>query len=261
MTASTADTVWDYSGLVAAAYDHFFGDEPFWDQTFFHARLGINGGRALELACGTGRLLLPLLRDGLDVEGLDTSTDMLDILRRKAQALGLSPVLHQLPMQQFDLPARFRTVFAPSGTFMILVHDEEIRSTLDCCLRALEPGGELLIPLDGEEPAPGGPAQWGERRNVRVASHDAHLRIFERSSYDPATRLTTWQLRYEVDQPGKPRQVFHREHLLRHFPTAEFLNRLAQAGFEGAEMRRGYTDEASADPSADRIFSARRPAR
>lgn len=255
-----AHTVWDYSGLVAAAYDQFFGDEPFWDQAFFHARLRANGGRALELACGTGRLLVPLLRDGLAVEGLDTSTDMLDILRRKAQALGLAPVLHQLPMQQFDLPPRYRTIFAPAGTFMILVHDEEIRATLDCCWRALEPGGELLIPLDDQEPAPGDEAEWRERRNVPVPAHDAHLRIFERNRYDPARRLTTWRLRYEVEQPGRPLQVFEREHLLRHHPAADFMELLQRAGFEGAAMRRGYTEASSTEPAADRIFFARRPA-
>ncbi len=153
-------TVWDYCGLVAAAYDEFFGSEPFRDQPFFDERIRANGGRALEVACGTGRLLVPLLRDGLEVEGLDTSTDMLAILRGKAQRLGLTPVLHSAPMQSFDLPSRYRTVFVPAGTFMILVHDEEIRSTLACCRRALEPGGELLVPLDDREPA------LGERRRT-----------------------------------------------------------------------------------------------
>lgn len=252
-------TRWDYSGIVAAAYDHFFGPEPYWDQAFFQRRLRANGGRALELACGTGRLLLPLLRDGCDVEGLDTSADMLAILSAKAKALGLSPVLHQNPMQCFDLPARYRSVFVPAGTFMILIDDEEIRSTLECCRRALQPGGELLICLDAEPPGPAEGADWRERRNVHVTTYDARLRISERSSYDPATRLTCWQLRYEVDQPGRSQQIFKREHVLRHHPDNHFFALLGQSGFSQMQMRRGYTDSPSTDASADRIFSARRP--
>ena len=252
-------TVWDYSGLVAEAYDEFFGGEPFWDQAFFDERIRANAGRALELACGTGRLLVPLLRDGLEVEGLDTSNDMLAILRRKAERLGLTPVLHQAPMQSFDLPDRYRTVFLPAGTFMILIHDDEIRSTLACCRRALEPGGELLIPLDGQEPTPGKQTDWRERRNVAVSSYDAQLRILERQRYDPSTRLTEWHLRYETDRPGRPLKVFHRKHLLRHHTTADFVALLSNAGFEGMTMRRGYTGPASTDPSDDRVFSARRP--
>lgn len=252
-------TVWDYSGLVAAAYDEFFGGEPFRDQAFFEERIRSNGGRALELACGTGRLLVPLLRDGLEVEGLDTSPDMLTLLRSKARRLGLRPALHQAPMQSFDLPSRYRTVFVPAGTFMILVHDEEIRSTLACCRRALEPGGELLVPLDDREPAPGEQVDWRERRNVHVSTYDVQLRILERQRYDPSTGLTRWHLRYEATQPGRPVQVFDREHLLRHHATAAFIALLAQAGFEGISMRRGYTAPASTDPSEDRVFSARRP--
>ena len=52
---------WDYRGLAAECYDLWFGDEPFWEQAFFHDRIRHNGGVALEIACGTGRLLVPFL--------------------------------------------------------------------------------------------------------------------------------------------------------------------------------------------------------
>lgn len=259
MTVAAGRTVWEYSGLLAAAYDHYFGAEPFWDQDFFADRIRANGGRALELACGTGRLLVPLLRDGLDVEGLDTSDDMLAILRAKARALKLSPALHRLPMQEFDLPSRYHTVFVPAGTFMILVGDDEVDATLACSLRALEAGGELLIALDGDEPQPGGDGEWRERRDVFVPEHDARLRALERSHYDPATRLTRWQLHYEVERDGRPPQTFDREHLLRHHPAAAFRDRLERAGFTKVTVRRGYTGSPSDEADADRIFSARRP--
>ena len=41
---------WDYRGLAADCYDLWFGDEPFWDQAFFHDRIRHNGGTALEIA-------------------------------------------------------------------------------------------------------------------------------------------------------------------------------------------------------------------
>jgi hypothetical protein len=64
---------WDYRGLAADCYNLWFGDEPFWDQAFFHDRIRRNGGVALEMACGTGRLLVPFLRDGLVVANLATA--------------------------------------------------------------------------------------------------------------------------------------------------------------------------------------------
>jgi SAM-dependent methyltransferase len=253
-----AITVWDYSGIVAAAYDQFFGSEPYWDQAFFTERIRANGGAALELACGTGRLLLPLLRDGLAVEGLDTSTDMLAILRRKAAALGLSPVLHQQPMQSFDLPARYRTIFIPAGTLHIVVGDDELAATLDCCLGALQPGGELLVPLDDRLPTPDPPGAWRERRCVHVAEYGADLRIDERHEID-ADGLVRWQLRYEVTRAGVAPEVFMREHRLRHHDGAAFAALLASRGFVQVATRRGYTGLHIDDPAGDVIFSARRP--
>ena len=94
---------WDYRGVAAECSDLWFGDEPFWDQAFFHDRICHNGGVALEIACGTGRLLVPLLRDGLSVEGVDASEEMLAICRTKAAHVGVTPTLYHQLMQDLDL--------------------------------------------------------------------------------------------------------------------------------------------------------------
>ncbi len=252
-------TIWDYSGIRAAAYDRYFGTEPFWDQAFCGQRLRDNGGRALEVACGTGRLLLPFLRDGIDVEGLDTSREMLDRLRARARAMNLSPVLHEAPMQDFDLPGRYRTVFVPAGSFAILVDLDEVRAALACIFRALEPGGEALIPVS-EANAENAPVpDWRERRNVFVPEYDARLVAHERIGYEDGGRLQHWHLRYTVQRPGHDDEVFFRDHVLRHYSIGEFGRLLEGASFEGIAVRRGYTEPQSSDPDADLVFSARRP--
>jgi len=101
---------WDYRGLAAECYDLWFGDEPFWDQAFFHDRIRRNGGTALEIACGTGRLLVPFLRDGLAVHGMDASEEMLAICRTKAAHVGLTPTLYHQLMQDLDLAEYNHTV-------------------------------------------------------------------------------------------------------------------------------------------------------
>jgi len=72
---------------------------------------------------------VPLLRDGLDVEGLDTSPELLDACAPRL-GMRLTPVLHQAPMQQFDLPLRYRTVFVPATSFGILVEQQQVRAAL-----------------------------------------------------------------------------------------------------------------------------------
>jgi hypothetical protein len=52
------------------------------------------GGKVLELGCGTGRILLPLLAAGVDIEGLDRSAPMLARLHADAAARGLAAKTH-----------------------------------------------------------------------------------------------------------------------------------------------------------------------
>jgi len=42
-----------------------------------------SGGPVLELACGTGRILLPIARQGIPIHGIDSSLPMLNVLRDK----------------------------------------------------------------------------------------------------------------------------------------------------------------------------------
>src|SRR5262245_1903593 len=70
-------------------------------------------GPVLDVACGTGRILLPCLQAGVDIEGLDLFESMLKTLRVKAAALGLSPRLHQADMSDFTVPRRFGLVMIP----------------------------------------------------------------------------------------------------------------------------------------------------
>jgi len=256
---SAAPTIWDYSGVVAQAYDHYFGSEPYWDQPFYEHRLRANGGRAVEVACGTGRLLPPLLRDGLTVEGLDTSRDLLGRLRAKARVMNLPPVLHEAPMQEFDLPGRYRTVFVPATSFGIPVDVVLARAALGCFRRALQPGGEVLIPVSEASAASKAVPDWRERRNVRLPDEDVHVVVCERIAYEDGGRLQRGHLHYEVGRAERPTDVFVREHLLRHYGSGEFRALLQAAGFEGIEARRGYTEPQSSGPDDDLVFSARRP--
>ena len=67
------DQPWDDADI-ASLYDAF----PFTDDLDFYAGLaGTQGGRVLELGCGSGRILVPLARAGHHVVGVDTSPHML----------------------------------------------------------------------------------------------------------------------------------------------------------------------------------------
>ena len=62
----------NYNDIVAETYDIWFPEETFVDTEFFRHMMAEVPGPALEIACGTGRLLIPYLKAGFEIEGLDS---------------------------------------------------------------------------------------------------------------------------------------------------------------------------------------------
>ena len=106
-TMSNEIQTWHY-GLVARWWAEF--NEGGSDVAFFQKAIERCGEPALDAGCGTGRLLLPFLRAGLDVDGSDVSPDMIAWCAAKAEADGLSVNLYTQAMHELDLPRRYRTV-------------------------------------------------------------------------------------------------------------------------------------------------------
>ena len=134
-----------YTGLVADLYGQLrevtFGPEPY-------ARfIAISGEPALELGCGDGVPLLQLRAQGIDVEGLDSSEDMLDRCRVAAARQDVDVVLHHQRMESMDIPRRYRTVFLAGATFNLLPDDDRAASALARIRDHLEPSGSALVPL------------------------------------------------------------------------------------------------------------------
>src|SRR5438876_481981 len=76
-----------------------------------------SGEPVLDVGCGTGRLLLDFLAQGITIDGVDNSPEMLELCRHKAQRLGLRPALFQQPMQDLQLPHAYRTIIVPPARF------------------------------------------------------------------------------------------------------------------------------------------------
>jgi SAM-dependent methyltransferase len=119
-------------------YDVILKDVPY-GLDFYVALAREANGPVLDIACGTGRILLPCLAAGIDIEGLDLFESMLKTLRAKATTLGLTPRLHQADMSDFRLPRRFALVMIPFNAFS---HN----MTQESQIRCLELGREHLLP-------------------------------------------------------------------------------------------------------------------
>ena len=143
---STQDaSTWHY-GVVARWWAEFNTDGP---EIAYFRQFVEAGQPALDVACGTGRLLLPYLRDGLDVDGCDVSPDMLAHCREAAEREGLSPNLYAQAMHELDLPRRYRTIYVCGGFGLGSTREQDVEA-LRRLHDHLEPGG--LLVLDNEVP-------------------------------------------------------------------------------------------------------------
>ena len=135
----------DYTGLAATAWELFSTDEVGPDDAFFRAIVMQFGEPALDIGCGSGRLLLPMLGDRVDIEGVEPSADMLALCRERAATRGLQPVLHQQLLQTLDLPRRYRTMFVSCGTLHLVIDRTEVVDALRRLHDHLLPGGALML--------------------------------------------------------------------------------------------------------------------
>ena len=259
--------VWHY-GLMAECWAEFNNDAR--EAPFFLQEIARFGQPVLDVACGTGRMLLPLLRAGVDIDGCDISADMLHHCRRKAASEGLSPNLYQQPMHAFDLPHKYRTIYI-CDSFDLAGSREKDLETLRRCYAHLEEDGALLLNIQAEYASPEGWASWlKEKRQAlpepwpkegrrRIASDGSeYVDRFRHIQLDPLDQTFTIQVSIEKLQSG--RLIASEESALRgniYFKN-ELLLILKMAGFRQITVRGDYTDEPATADSVELVFTALR---
>ncbi|NMB75690.1 MAG: class I SAM-dependent methyltransferase [Myxococcales bacterium] len=208
------------------------------DVGFYLSRARAAAGRVLELGCGTGRVLLPLARAGLPIDGLDSSEPMLEALRRVGPPS--STRLHLADMRDFELPESYRLVIAPLNALMHLLCDDDLRACLRCVRRCLAPGGRLLF--DVHNPIPEllrpSPPEGTALRNLVIAGEWFAQREF--FSYDDTQRIGDIVYRFEPLRGGESLSTRLR---LRYYPPEALDALLAEEGFALRSRQGGFSGE------------------
>jgi len=118
------------------------------DLEFYLKQARKTGGPVLDLACGTGRVALPLARAGFAVTGVERAPGMLAIARRKQRASNLKNLKFvRGNMAHFELKRRFGLAIIAYRAFQHLLTPKEQRSCLGCVRRHLRRRGRLIVHL------------------------------------------------------------------------------------------------------------------
>ena len=211
-----------------------------------------SGLPALDIGCGTGRLLLPYLRAGLDVDGVDVSADMLRWCGTVARREGFSPNLYCQALHELDVPRRYRTIYL-CGVFGIGAERSQDEEGLNRVLEHLEPGGAVVInhymgwhdAKAWQYVLPGSRAQLPEPMPepwpARPASDGSALRLRARVvEFDPVAPSLTREMLAESfrDDVLEKQEVFRlRENI--YFPN-ELVLLLERTGFRDVTVHNDH---------------------
>lgn len=262
---SDEPVVWHY-GLMAEHWAEFNTEAP--ELPFFLQEIERYGQPVLDVGCGVGRILLPLLRAGIDIDGCDISGDMLHYCQSKAVSEGFIPNLYIQPMHAFELPRKYKTIYI-CDSFDLTGSRGKGLETLRRCYAHLEDGGALLLNIQPGYTTPESwewwlkekrqalPQQWPEDGHRSIAADGSeHVIRFRLLDVDPLEQNFTRQVHLEKWQSG--RLIASEEYALREnmYLKNELLLMLKVAGFRESTVRGDYTDEPATADHGELVFTA-----
>lgn len=140
----------EYWGSSAKYYDFSYAvDTRFNDVPFYLEVAKLVNGRVLEVGCGSGRVLLPIARAGVQIDGFDFSPDMLSMLREKllkeASEVASRVSLHQGDMRNFSLGKTYDLITVPFRPLQHLFTVDDQLAAFRCFNHHLSKGGKLAF--------------------------------------------------------------------------------------------------------------------
>lgn len=248
----------EYTGMMAQFWDLLRGDSSHWTDRFFYKEAVLQAGQpALDVGCGTGRLVLSFLAEGIDIDGVDNSQEMLDYCRQKGAKLGLQPTLYMQSMTALALPRQYRTILVPSGSIQILIEPSEVRAAMQSFLAHLLPGGTLVVSFyqlwTGGPVGPTAREEW--MREVVRPEDGAILRRWTRATYDLVNNLEHTEHRYDLIRNGEVvvSQRFVRSPGTRGYTQDQARQLFVEAGFTNIRLTSAFTHEPA--QTDDTLFS------
>ncbi len=182
-----------------AAHPRAGADEIAW----YLARLPRNAGPVLELMCGAGRMLVPLLEHGLHVHGVDLSATMLRACEARVAAAGRTTSLFRQDVRELNLPFRYAAAYCSAGSFAFLP-DPFAATTALARIRAHLVQPALLL-LDLCVPAAAANPPGAARVEVRsfTLEDGSRLSLRSESTIVPDARRAEVHTRLEQRRAGR----------------------------------------------------------
>jgi SAM-dependent methyltransferase len=236
---------YEYKGLMAEAWDVLRGDTTNWpDRHFYLAAIQNYGQPVLDVGCGTGRLLLDYLQQGIDIDGVDNSPDMLAICQRKAENLGLRPKLYEQYVENLDLPRKYQVILVPSSSLQLIIEPASVKQAMKRLYDHLLPGGRLVASImalwkDGE------PLEFEWEKTAVREDDGTKFRRVSRSRFDPASECEHTEDLYQkiIGDKVITEELHRRSPATRSYSQSQVKELFERVGFQNIQVFSEFTFE------------------
>ena len=210
------------------------------DVEFYVEEALATAGPVVELACGTGRIAVPIARAGVRLIGVDASPAMLEVAREYAAAEGIELDLRLGDMREPPVAERVPLVLIPFRSLLHMTSEPDRLRALRAARELLVPGGRLVFDVFAPSPedVEDTHGRWLEREPG----------IFERAEWDQDERTLTLSVRRGDEASSM---------LLAWLSPPEWRLLLDRAGFD-VDAQWGWFDRRPYAGGEDVVFAARR---
>jgi SAM-dependent methyltransferase len=225
------------------------------DLEFYREHLQSKKEKILEIGSGTGRFLLPLLRDGCQIEGIENNPFMIEqcLKNAKAHKIPQPKILKKDLLEWKPEQESYDVILFTFGTLQLFSKWDDLTRMLMSARRALRPKGRIYIDIDVTrvDISRSGIRTMG----TKVTSDDGSDIYLEGSkTYDFVNQIESHEIRYEKWKAGKIVGVERQTIEIRWFGVQELRMLLNESGFRNIRHCFDYdVENVDADPSADVI--------
>ena len=205
----------------------------------------------LELCCGTGRLTIPIAKDGYSICGVDYTPSMLEQAKMKAIEAELVIDFIEADIRMLDLQEKFDLIFIPFNSIHHLYKNEDLFKVFNVVKNHLKDGGLFL--LDCFNPN----IQYiveGEKEQKEIAAYTTddgrEVLIKQRMRYENKTQINRIEWHYFIN--GKFNSIQNLD--MRMFFPQELDSYLKWNGFNIIHKYGGFEEEAFKDNSEKQVF-------
>jgi len=158
------------------------------------------GGPVLELACGTGRLAIPIAEAGLEIRGLDISEPMLVMARQKAADKNLKIEFIRADCRDFDLNRKFNLIFVAFNSITHIHDGESIKAFFSSVRKHLSAEGRFIIDVFNPDLKilMRDPSQRYPALEYSLPENNETVIITENNVYDRSTQINRIKWYYKI---------------------------------------------------------------